>query len=1127
MSDSERAGEDLFEMPGSWKSRLYLRRGGITRSVKAPSAEALMKLRANLDAQPLRYAGQFENERVPPVLAKAGAAYLRGVADPLGAAVVLALDEHYGTDYRPYADAWLREFGVEFAVRATAALYGLRPNWDEHLRKESWSPWLEGGLDDPAPYEQNGRREIAVRVRNALAMSDEDTYRAAVAALADVRDGEVSALVAAFLAPSETVWTEELVSLVEGGRQVQSAYRPMLLACLNSPEQAARLGESVRLYGAQWAAGLLGTLAEGIGPRGLVPLIRAAFDNSYISPDDEKLLANALAEIPTDEALDLLLSRPDSKHIRASLLTATGRFPARALRLLPVAITAAEPARASVLRQILVPLAARNQELAREVMTELPAEAAEVLRPPAETTERLPETTVPLPQVLATPPWTRPRPKKKPQVVTGLSVEDQDRIEWLPGEREEWAAQYSWRLEWDASLKETATVERLQKQLARHDGLYPAHYFHNGDLEAMRPHLISWAPTDFWDAEETLKPIAARYGDDAVHLLLRAAAAHPASAGTLILPVSGPRAARLAADWAVRLKSAGTFARKWFARHGATAARHLVPDAVGPQGAERRAAEQGLRLIAATHGDVTVRKAAATYGEQAAAAVEVLLAADPLVTSLPARMPAEPVWADPALLPQLGVRAADGTGGALPDEATRHVVMMLALSRPGDPYPGINEVIEFCDAESLTAFAWQLFEQWRMCGMPPKESWALHALGLLGDDSTVRALTPLIRAWPGEGAHHRAVEGLDVLAAIGTDVALLHLHGVSQRVKFKALKERAKEKISEVAQGLGLSGDQLADRLVPDFGLDAAGSTVVDYGTRRFTVGFDEQLRPFVLDEDGARRKDLPKPGTKDDADLAPAERKRFMALKKDVRTVAGDQVRRLETAMLTGRTWTAAEFRELFVAHPLLWHLVRRLVWQTAAGEGDGGTGAQWSAFRVAEDRTFADVEDDVFVLADEAVVRIAHPVLLGDELAPWAELFADYEILQPFPQLGRAVHELTEEEAGATRLHRFEGITVPTVRLVGLERRGWQRGEPQDGGVECWISKPLPDGRHVVLTPSEGIAVGAIDIFPEQKIDELWIDDRLGYRWRSKDSTHTFGSLDSVSASELLADLTELTAP
>ncbi|MDX2645706.1 DUF4132 domain-containing protein [Streptomyces sp. PA03-1a] len=347
----------------------------------------------------------------------------------------------------------------------------------------------------------------------------------------------------------------------------------------------------------------------------------------------------------------------------------------------------------------------------------------------------------------------------------------------------------------------------------------------------------------------------------------------------------------------------------------------------------------------------------------------------------------------------------------------------------------------------------------------------------------------------------------------------MHLHGVAQRVKFKALKVRAQEKISEVAEGLGLTGEQLADRLVPDLGLDPDGTTVVDYGTRRFTVGFDEQLRPFVLDADGKRRKDLPAPGVKDDQELAPAERKRFAALKKDVRTIASDQIRRLEAAMVTQRTWTAAEFRELFVQHPLVWHLVRRLVWLAdAAGAA--------TAFRVAEDRSFADVDDDEFTLAAEATVRLAHPLHLGDTVPEWSELFADYEILQPFPQLGRPVLRLTPQEETANRLHRFEGCKVPVGRLLGLTKRGWERGEPQDAGVERWFSKRLAEGCHLVIALDEGIAVGVVDMFPDQTFETVWLDTEPCDHWPSREYPLRFGDLDPIAASELLADLEGVTA-
>ena len=166
---------------------------------------------------------------------------------------------------------------------------------------------------------------------------------------------------------------------------------------------------------------------------------------------------------------------------------------------------------------------------------------------------------------------------------------------------------------------------------------------------------------------------------------------------------------------------------------------------------------------------------------------------------------------------------------------------MLAVSKPGDTYAGVAIVKEVTDPSSLAEMAWGLFERWQSVGFPAKEGWILDALGLVGDDETVRRITPLIRSWPADGGHARAVAALDVLSAIGSDVALMHLHGIVEKSKFKALKTKARQKMEDVSEGLGLSAEQLADRLVPDFGLDRDGSMLLDYGPRRFNVGFDEQ----------------------------------------------------------------------------------------------------------------------------------------------------------------------------------------------------------------------------------------------------------------------------------------------
>jgi hypothetical protein len=712
-----------------------------------------------------------------------------------------------------------------------------------------------------------------------------------------------------------------------------------------------------------------------------------------------------------------------------------------------------------------------------------------------------------LPRVLVAPPWTVKRTAVKPIVVDGLESPTTREIRWEPGEQQVWSetfGSYYWA---GATFPEWAVaVARLLAGTIPHH-MQPALVL-KAPKELVRRHLVDWQP-EMWSAMDWAKPFVARFEIDALPVAVRIAKADPTGAAEVLLPFADGEVARLMADWLARLKSVHAVAVAWFLRHPEVAVRALLPAAVAKPGKARREAEAALRLVAARGHTAVVRQVAAEHGDRVVEAAEALITADPL-DHLPAKMPVVGDWADPVLLPRILLR---DRLHALPVTAAGHVVTMLAMSKPDDVYAGVEVVRELCDPESLARFGWAAFEAWRANGTPPKDGWVLPAQGLFGDDGTVRALAPVIRAWPGEGGHSKAVVGLDVLAAIGTDVALLHLNGIAQKAQFGGLKARAREKIDVVAAELGLTGEQLADRLVPDFGLDDSATLVIDYGPRQFVVGFDEQLKPYVVDGDGKRRAALPKPGAKDDQELASAEHKRFAVLKKDVRTVAADQIRRFEAAMVTRRRWPASEFRALFAQHPLLWHVVRRLVWITEAG----------LSFRLAEDRTFADVNDDVVELPEDAVVGIAHPLDLAESLSGWAEVFADYEILQPFPQLGRPVHALAEDERTASELKRFQNVTVPVGKVLGLTNKGWQRGEPQDAGVECWITRPVPGGGSIVVNLDPGIAVGVVTMFENQTLSGVWFNDR-GSEWR-RDGARKFGELDPITASEVLTELTSLT--
>nr|BFE28201.1 hypothetical protein GCM10010200_004520 [Actinomadura rugatobispora] len=1108
--------EDDLVIPSGWRRRIHPRRGG------APGPKITLDGGAAKTVAAFLEEARDDIDRVlgapgtDPALAAATRAHLGGDPDPRGAAVValIALGTtgwaRLGEDH---VDAWTFAHGVVFAACALAEMAAL----DVKI-VQAPGGWRSESVRAVEPGRADGvlLEDGALRARTLLAAATDAEYAEAVERLAGYRTLFRQRVLTAYLVPTRQDWVTELCE--DPGTAVP---RDLLLSSLGSVEQLVLLGDWATLtYPDCYHPETLRAFAEGVGPA-VAPLMADALDRMSNSAPRRKALLEVLGVLPSDEAFRALVERRSSKQVSAELMKAMKRFPVRALRELAAAGAS----------DLLEEHVHGNRELAEAALPVLPAPARAAVEAIIGSTSRVPEAAPgDLPALLADPPWTRAPAKAGAVVVKGLAVPDRHAVRWARDERDRWARTkllYPTELmgggvsnTWGSPpvCDRTPRWDRHAADFAagRLTGRLELGVLVIGPDELTRPLLAGWSlndPHSYTDAPEDWgRVLAARYELDALPILVAEARSDPRDCGPLLVPFLTAEVAAMMADWLVRLKTARAHAGAWLARHRGDAVPLLVPDALGRPGRRRRAAEAALRRLAADLGGPAVVAEARVHGDAAAEAVETLLA-DGAEDAPAPKIPKLPGWADPAVLPQVLLK--DGRR-ALPGPAVRHALTILAMSTPEEPHPGAAVLRETCDAGSLAGFARDLFGRWREHGEQAGDAWALTALGLLGDDDAARALAPLIGAWPGQNGHSKAVKGVDALALIGSETALTLLDGIARKAKFTALKDYARWKMGAVADGLGLSGEQLADRLVPDFGLDAAGGMTLDYGPRRFRVGFDEALKPYVTDEDGTRRKALPKPGAKDDPVLAPEAHRAFGELKKNVRTVAADQVGRLERAMVTGRTWTPREFGDLVVRHPLVWHIARRLVWTC-----DG------VAFRLAEDRTFADAADDTLTPDAGAAIGLAHPVTLGTAVRDWSRVFADYEIVQPFPQLARPVHELSEEEREAVRLSRFEGLSVPFGKVLGLTRRGWERGMPLDNGVERWISRPLPGGLHLVVNLDPGFLVGNLDHDPEQRLREIWLGDAPGDRAPDGRDARPFGALDPVTASEILADLADLAVP
>ncbi len=390
------------------------------------------------------------------------------------------------------------------------------------------------------------------------------------------------------------------------------------------------------------------------------------------------------------------------------------------------------------------------------------------------------------------------------------------------------------------------------------------------------------------------------------------------------------------------------------------------------------------------------------------------------------------------------------------------------------------------DAAEFAVYVNELFGKWMAAGAEAKKRWVLYAAAIHGGSAIIERLQTQIKEWPAQARGAIACEAVRALSLNPLPQALLVVDGIARKFKFKQVRAAAGEALAFAAGQLGITREELADRIVPDFGFDENVERVFDYGARKFIVTLTTALEVEVYEAAGGetavaekgssvpekkkecaivrgkKLKNLPAPGKKDDAAKAAAAYEEFKQLKKQMKTTVSGQKQRLEMALSTAREWSIAAWRQLFVKNPIMHRFAISLIW------GIYENGKLTQSFRYMEDGSFNTKDEEEFVLPDEreAVasgelvagkglstgvrIGLVHPVeLTAEDRAAWKEQLEDYEIVQPFEQLDRAVYTMTKEEADTQELTRFWDEEVNDLALGGkLLGFGWYRGSVQDAG-------------------------------------------------------------------------------
>ena len=492
------------------------------------------------------------------------------------------------------------------------------------------------------------------------------------------------------------------------------------------------------------------------------------------------------------------------------------------------------------------------------------------------------------------------------------------------------------------------------------------------------------------------------------------------------------------------------------------AAAELALQALGsPQAATRRAgaawlADLGLpggterlRAAWAAEGDQLVRgdilRALVAYGDDVTDIVA------PEALAVPARRPRVPValaWFPFETL--LAVRLADGT--ALDADAVRRWVLLAHGLKDPDGRGTVAAYLSLLDPRSARELSAVVVESWIARNRELGKGESLRTKGLLafavgmdGARLAADARSALRRnaAWRVESetvltavAANRAPEALQVVLAAAAGHRLPRVRDAARSLAEAAAAEH------------GWSPAELGDRTVPTVGFSDDGLLHLSYGDREFLGRLTPGLTVSLSDADGRPRKTLPPPRKSEDPEVVAEARARLASARKELRAVLGTQTRRLYEAMCAGRTWPLARWRELLATHPLLRHLVVRLVW-TASGEG-------LVTFRPTEDGVLLGVDDAGVELADDVSVRLAHGTLLGPgQVEAWRAHLADYQVDPLFDQFSAPAPDV---DAGQRAVRDGAGRLVVARDLRrAAQARGYERASTRYRYRE--LTKDFPD--------------------------------------------------------------------
>ncbi len=397
-----------------------------------------------------------------------------------------------------------------------------------------------------------------------------------------------------------------------------------------------------------------------------------------------------------------------------------------------------------------------------------------------------------------------------------------------------------------------------------------------------------------------------------------------------------------------------------------------------------------------------------------------------------------------------------------------------------------KKLLSFIKKEDIIKFSKSIYDMWK--NSREKANWVLILLSVYcSDDSVLDELFDKLII---------AIENNDnsLKKLLASNIILMgKKNGLKKMARL--LNNKFDSLISNLYYDIGAKlnlGNLLYDYRMKTFAFDSKAKKTIDYGARSFAVTLTSDFKFTVVGNNGKSYKNLPRPSKKDDPVIANKAYEDFKNMKKELKDYIKDRKIFLQRKMIDSTLWDLEDYLFIFMENPIMNNLSKGLIWLA-----DGKT------FRIMEDNTLVDIEDEEFEISKDSKISLIHPVdMLEEDILAWKEQLEDYEITQAFEQLNRIVFTPSEKQLDDNIIDEFKGYMVMRISFKSklMDKFGWKRGPAKDAG--CYYSYNKYIGNIKAELEFMGECYGVYgDRFQEIWMGTLYFYDLNGKEVKLKD--------------------------